>query len=181
MVADEVRKLAEKTMDATKEVEGAISLIQQSTTNVVKEMDTAKKRVLNTSDMAREAGGVLDEIVKHSNSIADMVNGIATAAEQQSSTSDEINTRVTQINNLSQEVLSGIRESNRGIQEVSELAGKLAGSGRQVPRLAADTYTRARLRPGLFSCFTGGFSRSIQRPFSCKYGVLQFASPGHLQ
>jgi methyl-accepting chemotaxis protein len=127
VVADEVRKLAEKTMDATKEVEGAISLIQQSTTDVVKEMDTAKKRVLNTSDMAREAGGVLDEIVKHSDSIADMVNGIATAAEQQSSTSDEINTRVTQINNLSQEVLSGIRESNQGIQEVSELAEKLAG------------------------------------------------------
>ncbi|EGB14966.1 methyl-accepting chemotaxis sensory transducer with Pas/Pac sensor [Pseudodesulfovibrio mercurii] len=126
VVADEVRKLAEKTMDATKEVEGAISLIQQSTTDVVKEMDTAKKRVLNTSGMAQEAGGVLDEIVRHSNSIADMVNGIATAAEQQSSTSDEINTRVTQINHLSQEVLSGIRESNRGIQEVSELAGELA-------------------------------------------------------
>jgi methyl-accepting chemotaxis protein len=127
VVADEVRKLAEKTMDATKEVEGAISLIQQSTSDVVKEMDTAKKRVVNTSGMAQEAGGVLDKIVKHSNSIADMVNGIATAAEQQSSTSDEINTRVTQINNLSQEVLSGIRKSNQGIQEVSELAENLAG------------------------------------------------------
>jgi methyl-accepting chemotaxis protein len=127
VVADEVRKLAEKTMDATKEVEGAISLIQQSTTNVVREMDTAKERVLNTSGMAKEAGGVLDQIVEHSNSIADMVNGIATAAEQQSSTSDEINNRVTQINDLSQEVLSGIRESNRGIQEVSEMAEELAG------------------------------------------------------
>lgn len=126
VVADEVRKLAEKTMDATKEVEGAISLIQQSTSDVVKEMDTAKERVLNTSGMAQEAGGVLEEIVAHSNTIADMVNGIATAAEEQSSTSDEINTRVTQINDLSQEVLSGIQESNRGIQEVSEMAQTLA-------------------------------------------------------
>ncbi|WFS63003.1 methyl-accepting chemotaxis protein [Pseudodesulfovibrio thermohalotolerans] len=127
VVADEVRKLAEKTMDATKEVEGAISLIQQSTSHAVNEMDAVKQRVVNTSGMAQEAGGVLDEIVRHSDSIAEMVNGIATAAEQQSSTSDEINTRVTQINKLSQDVLSGIRESNQGIQEVSELAEELAG------------------------------------------------------
>ncbi|MDD3311347.1 methyl-accepting chemotaxis protein [Pseudodesulfovibrio sp.] len=125
VVADEVRKLAEKTMTATKEVEEAIRLIQQSTTDVVREMDTAKERVLNTSGMAREAGGVLDEIVGHSNAIADMVRGIATAAEQQSSTSDEINTSVTHINELSQEVLSGIRESNESIQEVSRLAQDL--------------------------------------------------------
>jgi len=127
VVADEVRKLAEKTMDATKEVEGAISLIQQSTSHAVNEMDAVKQRVVNTSGMAQEAGGVLDEIVRHSDSIAEMVNGIATAAEQQSSTSDEINNRVTQINKLSQDVLSGIRESNQGIQEVSELAEELAG------------------------------------------------------
>ena len=126
VVADEVRKLAEKTMTATKEVEGAISLIQQSTTDVVREMDTAKKRVLNTSDMAKEAGNVLDQIVDHSNSIADMVRGIATAAEEQSATSDEINTSVTHINDLSQEVLSGIRESNQGIKDISQMAQHLS-------------------------------------------------------
>jgi len=125
VVADEVRKLAEKTMTATKEVEEAIRLIQQSTTDVVREMDTAKERVVNTSGMAQKAGSVLDEIVGHSNAIADMVRGIATAAEQQSSTSDEINTSVTHINELSQEVLSGIRESNESIQEVSRLAQNL--------------------------------------------------------
>ena len=70
---------------------------------------------------------MLEEIVNHSNTIADMVNGIATAAEEQSSTSDEINTRVTQINNLSQEILAGINESNQGIQVVSGMAQNLAG------------------------------------------------------
>ncbi len=127
VVADEVRKLAEKTMDATKEVEGAISLIQQSTTDVVQEMDTARERVVKTSGMAQEAGGVLDQIVDHSDNIADMVRGIATAAEQQSATSDEINNSVTHINDLSQEVLHGIKESNQGIQDVAEMASNLTG------------------------------------------------------
>ncbi|MDD4952012.1 MAG: methyl-accepting chemotaxis protein, partial [Desulfovibrionaceae bacterium] len=44
VVADEVRKLAEKTMQATKEVEGAIALIQESTTDVVREMGEARDR-----------------------------------------------------------------------------------------------------------------------------------------
>jgi len=126
VVADEVRKLAEKTMDATKEVEGAVLLIQQSNADVAHEMETAKARVVNTSEMAQEAGGVLDQVVDHSNTIADMVRGIATAAEEQSATSDEINNSVTHINDLSQEVLSGIRESNRGIQDVSEMAQHLS-------------------------------------------------------
>jgi methyl-accepting chemotaxis protein len=101
-------------------------LIQQSNADVAHEMETAKARVVNTSEMAQEAGGVLDQVVDHSNTIADMVRGIATAAEEQSATSDEINNSVTHINDLSQEVLSGIRESNRGIQDVSEMAQHLS-------------------------------------------------------
>lgn len=126
VVADEVRKLAEKTMLATKEVEVAISLIQESTANVASEMDTTRGRVENTSEMASEAGEVLKEVVSQANLIADMVRNIATAAEQQSATSDEINVNVNQINDLSQEVSRGIQEANGRIREVASMAGKLA-------------------------------------------------------
>ncbi|WP_147820018.1 methyl-accepting chemotaxis protein [Salidesulfovibrio onnuriiensis] len=126
VVADEVRKLAEKTMSATKEVEEAIYLIQQSTSEVVGEMDGTKERVVNASEMAQGSGEVLSKIVKEAGTIATMVSGIAAAAEEQSATSDQINSSVTQINDLSQEVLGGIQESNRGIQEVAEMSQKLA-------------------------------------------------------
>ncbi len=126
VVADEVRKLAEKTMSATNEVEGAIGLIQQSTTKVVEEMSDARERVSNTVTMAENAGGVLDEIVKESDGIADMVRAIATAAEQQSATSDEVNNSVTEINTLSQTLSQGIMNANEGIQEVSEMAQHLS-------------------------------------------------------
>ena len=126
VVADEVRKLAEKTMSATNEVESAISLIQQGTNEVVSEMEGVRGRVDNTVQMAEGAGGVLDEIVTESDKIADMVRAIATAAEQQSATSDEVNNSVTEINNLSQALSEGIQNANAGIQEVAEMAKKLS-------------------------------------------------------
>lgn len=125
VVADEVRKLAEKTMLATREVEEAISLIQQSTIEVVGEMDSTKKRVVNAADMAQGSGEMLDKIVEEAGNIANMVSGIATAAEEQSATSDHINSSVTQMNKLSQEVLDGINQSNQDIQEVAEMSKKL--------------------------------------------------------
>ncbi len=126
VVADEVRKLAEKTMDATKEVEGVINRIQQSTAEVVSEMDGTRERVLNASGMAQESGSMLGKIVEEAGHIASMVSGIAAAAEQQSATSEQINSGITQINDLSQKALAGIHESNDGIREVAEMSQKLA-------------------------------------------------------
>ncbi|WP_432738041.1 methyl-accepting chemotaxis protein [Maridesulfovibrio sp. FT414] len=126
VVADEVRKLAEKTMSATNEVESAINLIQQGTSEVVKEMSGVRGRVEKTVQMAEGAGGVLDEIVTESVKIADMVRTIATAATQQSATSDEINNSVTEINNLSMALSDGIQNANAGIQEVADMAKKLS-------------------------------------------------------
>jgi len=126
VVADEVRKLAEKTMGATNEVETAISMIQQSTDQVVSEMGGVRGRVENTVQMAEGAGGVLDQIVNESETIADMVRAIATAAEQQTATSDEINNSVTEINSLSQALSDGIQNANGNIQEVADMAQQLS-------------------------------------------------------
>ncbi len=126
VVADEVRKLAEKTMHATKEVEGAVSQIQSATGNVVGGMDTTRSRVVRTAEMAEEAGGVLKGVVEQADRIADMVRNIATAAEQQSATSDEINTNVTHINDLSQELTQSIQKANSRITEVAGMARNLA-------------------------------------------------------
>ena len=126
VVADEVRKLAEKTMQATKEVEGAISLIQQSTAEVVREMADTRERVVKTADMAQNAGGVLGEIVNQSDHIVDMVRSIATAAEQQSATSNAINENVMHISELSKNVSDGIQAANADIQGMAQMSEQLA-------------------------------------------------------
>jgi methyl-accepting chemotaxis protein len=125
VVADEVRKLAEKTMQATKEVEKAITEIQSSTQEAVSEMGTTKGRVDNSTTMAKKAGEVLIQVMKKANSISDMVRNIATAAEQQSSTSEEINNNINQINVLTQESSRGVQQANMAIKEVAEMALRL--------------------------------------------------------
>ena len=55
-----------------------------------------------------------------------MVRAIATAAEQQTATSDEINNSVTEINGLSQALSDGIQNANSNIREVAEMAQKLS-------------------------------------------------------
>ncbi|BBD09651.1 methyl-accepting chemotaxis protein [Desulfovibrio ferrophilus] len=126
VVADEVRKLAEKTMGATQEVDSAITAIQSSAKEAVEEMTNTRERVGHTEQMAEAAGQVLKEIVEQSDSIADMVRSIATASEQQSATSEEININVTGINELSQSISTRINEANTSIQEVAAMSEKLS-------------------------------------------------------
>ncbi|OIO05891.1 MAG: chemotaxis protein [Desulfovibrionaceae bacterium CG1_02_65_16] len=126
VVADEVRKLAEKTMHATKEVEAAIQQVQSSTQEAVREMDAAKTRVDKTTELAGGAGGMLTEIVSASDRIADMVRSIATAAEEQSATSEEINLNVSEISNLSGKMSSDIQTANASIREVAGMSRDLA-------------------------------------------------------
>ncbi|EPR44726.1 methyl-accepting chemotaxis sensory transducer with Pas/Pac sensor [Desulfovibrio sp. X2] len=127
VVADEVRKLAEKTMNATREVGQAIAEIQDVSAAAVSEMGSTRQRVERATGMVEDAGSVLSEIIAQSVSIADMVRNIATASEQQSSTSEEINTNVTKINNTSQDISIRIQEANGRIQDVARMAEDLSG------------------------------------------------------
>ena len=126
VVADEVRKLAEKTMQATKEVETAIQHIQVSTQDAVRQMDATKERVDRTSELAGGAGGMLTQIVGASENMADMVRSIATAAEQQSATSDEINTNVNEINSLATQMAGDVTRASSDIAELARSAQNLA-------------------------------------------------------
>jgi len=126
VVADEVRKLAEKTMTATKEVETAILQVQKSTGDAVSQMDSAKSRVDKTTELAGNAGGMLTQIVSASDRIADMVRSIATAAEEQSATSEEINLNVSEINTLSGQMSQDIQTANERIREVASMSRDLA-------------------------------------------------------
>ncbi|HDQ41555.1 MAG TPA: methyl-accepting chemotaxis protein [Desulfonatronum sp.] len=125
VVADEVRKLAERTMQATKQVEEVIVTIQGSTRDAVQKMEHTRSVVNDTAEKASLAGQALQSIVVQSESIADMVRAIATAAEQQSVTSDEINESIGKISQLSVANTEDIHQADESIQQIAQMSERL--------------------------------------------------------
>ncbi|MES9996574.1 methyl-accepting chemotaxis protein [Desulfovibrio aminophilus] len=122
VVADEVRKLAEKTMSATKEVGDAIHGIQSGTTKNVANVDRAVQTTEQATELARKSGAALAEIVKLIDSASDQVRSIATASEQQSAASEEINRSIDEIRTISSETAQAMVQAARSVSDMAEQA-----------------------------------------------------------
>ena len=127
VVADEVRKLAEKTMTATKEVGDAIHNIQSGTQKNIENVDSTVKMIDNATAMASESGEALNEIVSLVDLTTDQVRSIATASEQQSATSEEINRSIEDVNRISSETSDAMRQSSHEVGELVSQAQILQG------------------------------------------------------
>ncbi|WP_449243078.1 methyl-accepting chemotaxis protein, partial [Desulfovibrio sp.] len=132
VVADEVRKLAEKTMNATKEVGGAIAAIQEGTARNVAGMDGATKAVELSTELAGKAGASLKEILGIVETTADQVRGIATASEQQSAASERISKGFGEISAVSERTGEAMRDSRDAVRELNLLAEEIADIIRQM-------------------------------------------------
>ena len=126
VVADEVRKLAEKTMASTHDVGNAISAIQTSTAKSVEAMEVALRQVEVASGFAGQSGEALAHIVSSVELAADQVRAIATASEQQSATSDEINQTLVKINTISGQTASAMDEAAKAVTELTRQAQALS-------------------------------------------------------
>ncbi|MFP5258880.1 MAG: methyl-accepting chemotaxis protein [Acidobacteriota bacterium] len=125
VVADEVRKLAEKTMTATKEVDAAIAGIQQAARHNVGNVETAAEAVAEATDLASTAGQALGQIVGLVDQASDQARSIATAAEEQSATSEEINRAVEAVNSISADTSRTMGEASRAVADLARQAREL--------------------------------------------------------
>ena len=119
VVADEVRKLAEKTMSATTEVGSAIGDIQKATDNNIRHVEQTVAMIVSTSTLAGSSGAALEEIVSMAVEASDKVRTIATAAEEQSSASEEITRAVGRVNGISGDVAEAMREAAQALESLA--------------------------------------------------------------
>lgn len=97
VVADEVRKLAERTTAATKEIGTMIKEMQSQTADAVSAMDRGRREAEAGEVSSHQAEEALERIVGDINRVKDMVAQIATAAEEQAMTSNEITRNLDEI------------------------------------------------------------------------------------
>ncbi len=121
VVADEVRKLAEKTMLATKEVDTATRTIQNSTISNIEALKEAASAVEHTNKLAHSAGESLSLIVEISDTTAGKVQIIATASEEQSTTSEQISNSTKLISELAQENSNLMYHAGEAVNNLNEL------------------------------------------------------------
>ena len=127
VVADEVRKLAEKTMNATREVDTAIKGIQTSARSNIDNTRKATDAIEVGTGMVGKSGEILREIVRLVETTADSVRNIATASEEQSAASEQITRSTDEINRIASETADAMQQSARAVQDVASLADELHG------------------------------------------------------
>jgi methyl-accepting chemotaxis protein len=121
VVADEVRKLAERTTAATKEIAVIVGTIQAETQQAVSAIEEGRSDVESGVQGADQAGRALEEILSMATKVGDMVNQIATAATEQASTAESINSNVNNIAGTIQMSSYAAKETAKACEELSEL------------------------------------------------------------
>ncbi|RJY07461.1 methyl-accepting chemotaxis protein [Parashewanella spongiae] len=119
VVADEVRALAARTQTSTAEIEQTLTKLRNGSTSAISAMQATKSTCEQTADATDNVAEDLDGIVESVNQINDLNTQIATAAEEQSSVSDEITRNMAAISEMANE-LSMNGESS--VKQTSNLA-----------------------------------------------------------
>lgn len=125
VVADEVRSLASRTQQSTGEIQSMIEKLQIGAANAVDVMLSSQKSSENTISAAGDASRSLSEILKAIALMNEMNSHIATAASQQSTVSDEINSNVQGIAASSASIVDIVGQAQQTLRHLNEQCQKL--------------------------------------------------------
>ena len=125
VVADEVQRLAERSANATKQIEALVKAIQADTNEAVISMEKSTSGVVNGTRLAEDAGGALEEIESVSEQLAGLIQTISGSARQQAAAAAEISKTMSGIQDVTTQTAAGTERTAQSIGNLARLAQDL--------------------------------------------------------
>jgi twitching motility protein PilJ len=125
VVADEVQRLAERSTNATRQIEVLVRTIQADTNEAVISMERSTTDVVGGALLAENAGAALDEIEQVSNQIASLVQNISGSARQQAGAAADVTRRTTRLKEIGDQTGKATTVTAASISKLSQLATEL--------------------------------------------------------
>lgn len=128
VVADEVQRLAERSGDATKQIEALVKTIQADTSEAVLSMEQSTSGVVAGAKLAEDAGASLGKIEEGASSLAKLIQSISDATHQQAGAASNISDTMNVIQEITTQTSEGTNQTALSIGNLANLANDLKKS-----------------------------------------------------
>jgi twitching motility protein PilJ len=125
VVADEVQRLAERSANATKQIDALVKTIQADTNEAVSSMESSTSEVVGGAKLAEDAGEALQRIEQVSEEIASATQTIASRLQLHSQEVGSINDTMNVIQHITSQTSEGTEQTTQSIETLAKMAEQL--------------------------------------------------------
>ncbi|WP_373293624.1 methyl-accepting chemotaxis protein [Pseudomonas matsuisoli] len=126
VVADEVRALAGRTQQSTSEINDMLKRLEDGVGSAVAAMERTRKSCQGAAEKTTDVNTGLDEMAGSMGRIHDLSAQIATAAEEQSAVSEEINQNMVAVRQMVDELVGNGVQVEKSTTSLASSNGQLA-------------------------------------------------------
>ncbi len=136
VVADEIRELAEESSQATEQIAGLISDIQNGVKNTVSQMEKAEDAVDNSVDAIETTNSSFTKIEDASDRLKELIERIGNATDQIADNSENVKLSIDEISEVSEQASSNAQEVAASSEEQSASTEEIVSASERLAEMA---------------------------------------------